>query len=450
MKLPNILYIHSHDTGRYISPYGHAMPTPCLQQLAEEGILFRQAFSAAPTCSPSRASLLTGQWAHSCGMMGLAHRGFSLNDYNHHLLHTLRQVGYTSTLVGVQHIAKYIDRVGYDQIFLQESMVGYVTPQESQKNKNAPSAGEVVTTTVNFLENAPAQPFFLSVGFYETHREFQPASPTDNPNYCLPAAPLPDTPQNRQDMADYKASVRLLDQSIGSVLNALEDNGLAENTLVICTTDHGLAMPRMKCNLTDGGIGVMLIMRGPCGFSGGQVCDAMVSQIDIFPTLCDLLEVGPPPWLQGKSMMALIKNEQQQINKEIFAEVNFHAAYEPKRAIRTRRWKYIRRFDDRQTIILPNVDDSLSKDTWLQHSWRDMPIHIEQLYDLTFDPCETNNLVDDPTMASVLQEMQTKLGRWMQATNDPLLHGPVAIPLEGELNDPDDISPGEATLESSP
>src|SRR5262245_4032488 len=114
MKYPNILYIHSHDTGRYIQPYGHAVPTPNLQRLAEEGVLFRQAFCVAPTCSPSRASLLTGQSAHSSGMLGLAHRGFRLNDYGQHLIHTLRQAGYHSTLIGMQHEAADPTWIGYD------------------------------------------------------------------------------------------------------------------------------------------------------------------------------------------------------------------------------------------------------------------------------------------------------------------------------------------------
>ena len=87
---PNILYLHSHDTGRYVQPYGHSVPTPNIQRLADQGLLFRQAFCAAPTCSGSRACLLTGQWAHSNGMIGLAHRGFELNDYDHHLVKTLR------------------------------------------------------------------------------------------------------------------------------------------------------------------------------------------------------------------------------------------------------------------------------------------------------------------------------------------------------------------------
>src|ERR1044072_7107049 len=115
-SLPNILYLHSHDTGRYIQPYGFEVPTPNLQKLAGEGVLFRQAFNAAPTCSPSRASLLTGHCPHTNGMLGLAHRGFSLKDYRQHILHTLRPHGYRSTLIGVQHIARDPAVIGYDEI----------------------------------------------------------------------------------------------------------------------------------------------------------------------------------------------------------------------------------------------------------------------------------------------------------------------------------------------
>src|SRR5881275_1863276 len=84
-RTPNILYIHSHDSGRYLQPYGHSVPTPNLQKLAAEGVLFRRAFSAAPTCSPSRAALLTGQCSHSCGMLGLVNHGFTLAHPEHHL-----------------------------------------------------------------------------------------------------------------------------------------------------------------------------------------------------------------------------------------------------------------------------------------------------------------------------------------------------------------------------
>ncbi|MFL5629013.1 MAG: sulfatase [Ktedonobacteraceae bacterium] len=428
-KYPNILYIHSHDTGRYVQPYGYAMPTPRIQRLAEEGVLFRKAFCAAPTCSASRACLLTGQYAHSNGMLGLAHRGFSLRDYSHHLVHILREVGYYSALVGEQHIAKEPGMIGFDRVFkIETSHVDFVAP-----------------IAIDILRNASSQPFFLSVGFFETHREFsEPDSPADI-NYSMPPPTLPDTVETRRDMAAFKASVESLDRGIGAVLDALEVNGFADNTLVICTTDHGLAFPGMKSTLTDHGIGVMLIMRGPGGFAGGKVCDAMVSHIDLFPTICDLLKIERPGWLQGKSLLPLVRSEAELVNQEIFAEATYHAAYEPQRAIRTQRWKYIRRFDDRRTPVLVNYDDSPSKDLLMQYGWKDRPVAQEQLYDLTFDPNETCNQVDNPALAPVLAEMRGRLVDWMSNTDDPLLQGPVQAPPGTELNDPDQLSPNEPT-----
>jgi len=426
MKRPNILYIHSHDTGRYVQPYGYAVPTPNIQYLAEEGVLFRQNFCAGPTCSPSRASLLTGQSPHSSGMIGLAHRGFSLNDYKQHIIHTLGRIGYHSALSGVQHVARNAEIIGYDQILTTQ-------------------AGKAAQEAADFL-NAPPQPFFLSVGFGVTHRKFPEPGPDEDDRYCLPPAPLPNTPETRRDMAAFKASARMLDMNIGTVLEALEQNNLAENTLVICTTDHGLAFPGMKCNLTDHGIGVTLIIRGPGGFTDGKVCDAMVSHIDLFPTICDLLEIEPPEWLQGKSMMPLIRGEAEEINNEIFAEVTYHAAYEPQRAVRTRRWKYIRRFEERDTPVLPNCDESPSKDVWMKHGWRERYVPQEQLYDLMFDPNETSNLANEPSMSKVLNEMRGRLERWMRETNDPLLKGSVPAPSGARFNDPDGISPQEVPL----
>src|SRR4029079_4721781 len=113
---PNIVYLHSHDTGRHIQPYGHQVPTPNIQRLADQGLLFRQAFSAAPVCSGSRAALLTAEYSHTNGMLGLAHRGYRLADYDHHLVHTLHQAGYTTTMIGEQHVAADPEEIGYHHI----------------------------------------------------------------------------------------------------------------------------------------------------------------------------------------------------------------------------------------------------------------------------------------------------------------------------------------------
>lgn len=441
MSRPNILYIHSHDTGRYVQPYGYGVSTPRLQQLAEEGILFRQAFCAAPMCSPSRAALLTGQSPHSAGMVGLAHRGFSLNDYRQHIVHTLRDAGYTSTLIGVQHVARDPEQIGYDQVLAQSSRPGGDPMSEEGFIRDAVSADDVVPVATRFLGSSPSQPFFLSIGFFETHRPFPEPGPDERPGYRQPPAPLVDTPQTRQDMAGFTASAKIWDEGVGAILDSLEASGLADNTLVICTTDHGAPFPGMKCTLTDHGIGVMLIIRGPGGFSGGRVIDSMVSHVDLFPTVCDLLEIDPPGWLQGKSLMPLVRGDTTAVRDEVFAEINYHAAYEPHRAIRTTQYKYIRRYDDRKTPVLCNVEGSPSKDVWLTHGWSERTPAGEQLFDLVFDPNEANNLVDEPEMAGVLTEMRKRLDGWMRATNDPLLSGRIAAPSGASYNDPDSLSP---------
>ncbi len=409
---PNIVYINSHDTGRYTQPYGYAIPTPNLQKLAEEGILFRHAFSAAPTCSPSRAALLTGQSPSKSGMWGLAHLGFRLNDYKQHLLHTLRPAGYYSALAGVQHVAPNAGMIGYDSIM----------PIKSNR------AADVATSAVEFIRNAPKQPFYLEVGFFETHRKFADAGPKQDPRYCLPPAPLPDTPEIRADMAAFKASAENMDNGVGEVLQAIEMAGLAANTLVISTTDHGISFPAMKFNLTDHGIGVMLTMRGPGVFRGGKVCDALVSQIDIFPTICELLEIEKPAWLQGKSLLPLLRGEKQEINDAIFAEINYHGSYQPRRAVRTKRWKYIRHMEERDYPRPGDCDASPSKDYWLENGWDKQPLEPERLYDTLFDPNESRNLAQDSSQKAVLEEMRGRLDRWMKVTNDPILNGPLERP----------------------
>lgn len=421
-KQPNIIYLHAHDTGRYIQPYGYAVPTPNLQKLAEEGVLFRQAFCVSPTCSPSRSALLTGCVPHNNGMIGLAHLGFGLNDYRQHILHTLRQAGYVTVLAGVQHIARDPRKIGYDTV-----MDG-PRPEEER--------------AIDFLRSKPAKPFFLDIGFNNTHRVYPTPEARDNPNYLRPPAPLPDTPETRRDMAGFVRSAREWDEKIGRVLAAVDENGLAEDTLVICTTDHGLPWPAMKCNLTDHGTGVLLILRGPGGLSGGKVIDALVSHIDLFPTICDLLEIRPPAWLQGHSLLPIIRGEVDEINEAVFSEVNFHAAYEPLRSVRTRRWRYIRRFDGRARPVLANCDDSPSKDLWLANGWREREMFSEeQLFDLVFDPNETCNLAGNPAFAQPLDEMRTRLDAWMRATNDPLLQGPLEWPEGYPHLSPDDLTP---------
>ena len=248
MPKPNVLFLHSHNTGRFIQPYGHAVPAPNLQRLAEEGVLFRRAFAAAPTCSPSRASFLTGQYPHVSGMLGLAHRGWGLTDTKQHIAHILRDSGYTTVLCSVEHTAPHgdnrADPVGYDRVLPVESA----------------HADQVGPTVVDFLASNPDPPFFMSVSLHETHIPFpepDPQSqPAQDPRYCLPPPPLPDTPKIREMTAAFKASVRAMDGCWGAILEVLDRGGLTGDTLVCCFSDHGLQFPLNMCNLTDHGIGL--------------------------------------------------------------------------------------------------------------------------------------------------------------------------------------------------
>jgi N-sulfoglucosamine sulfohydrolase len=392
--------------------------------------VFREAFCAVPTCSGSRASLLTGQYGHSNGMLGLAHRGFVLRDYREHIVNTLRRAGYWSAMIGEQHIAKRPDIIGYDRVLKVETN----------------HVESVAPITIELLASRPHEPWFLSVGFFETHREFFAPSSVGDLLYSRPPANLPDAPATRRDMAAYKASARSLDQGVGAVLAALDEHGMVNDTLVLFTTDHGIAFPGAKATLYDRGIGVSLIMRGPGGFDGGRVIDALVTHLDIYPTLCDLAGLEHPPFVQGRSLLPLARRWSDRIHDAIFAEATFHAAYEPQRAVRTQQHKYIRRFGDRDRPVLANTDDGPSKDLLLGLGWADRRIPFEQLYDLAFDPNEAGNLVDDPEYAGVRLELAERLERWMRETDDPLLHGPVIPPPGVELNLPDQRSPLEPTV----
>ncbi len=410
---PNVVYIHTHDTGRFVAPYGYNAHTPNLSAFAGESAVFRNAHSAAPTCSPSRAALLTGEYPHTSGMLGLAHFGHSLTDPRKHLLYTLREAGYASVLAGMQHVAHDPRSIGYDQLLLDPATV--------------PTVDTVCPAFEEFMNQSPSEPFFASVGLTETHRAFEePGDRECAPAFCQIPSPIPDTPETREDAAAFAASLRRADEGIGRVLEALRRAGLYERSIIIVTTDHGPPFPEMKCNLTVHGTGVMLFLRAPGVATGRRdgathVEDALVSQMDLYPTVCDLVGLEKPPWLEGESLVPLLRGETSHVRDELFAEVNEHVAYEPMRAARTGRYLYIRRFAAEPSINERNCDDGPTKSLFVRNGWLDRPVPTEELYDTLFDPQERRNLAGVEGYAGVLQEMRGRLRRWMERTEDPLL-----------------------------
>lgn len=416
----NVIYMHSHDSGRYLSPYGHDVPTPNVMRLAREGMLFRKMHSCAPTCSPSRAALLSGMYAHQVGMLGLVNRGWKMNDYSKHIVHTFKKNGYHTVLAGLQHVAPNPDMIGFDETYKGNNHAAVVAPN-----------------AVKFLESKPTKPFFMDVGFIETHRAYP--KPTRTGDFILPPAPMPDTPATREDMAGFHACASNFDRGVGMILDAVDKAGLKDNTLIISTTDHGLPWPGMKCGLLDAGIGVSFILRGPGIAREPRVCDHLLSHIDVFPTICDYLGFEKPAHLMGKSFLPLLRGDANATGDDaIFAEVTYHSAYEPKRCVRNERFKYIRRWDHRTTAVLPNCDDSITKEEWIRMGWQKEPLlHEEELYDTYFDPNEHNNIAGVPEHRSMLADLRSRLDRWMHETDDPLLKGPVPL-IPGGIDTPVD------------
>ena len=435
---PNIVFLHSHNSGRFIQPYGHAVPTPNLQRLAREGVMFHQAFSAAPTCSPSRASFLTGRHPHCCGMLGLGHRGFGLTNPEHHIASALKVHGYTSALCGIEHTAAHqgplADPVGYDEVLSGENAF----------------ADDIAPRVCEFLKKAPKQPFFLSVGTEETHTPYPAPDPSNYPEqdgrYSLPPRPFPNTPALREMTAGYKNSARKMDACWGNILKTLEQEGLDQNTVIFCFSDHGLQWPLHIANAGNLGNAVFLIAKGPHTLTGGKTFDAMVSLMDLFPTVCDLAGIDPFDWLQGRSLLPLITGKTQQLHDRLFFEQSYHAAYEPMRAVRSERYIYIKRFDQRESLVLPNTDDTPAKQDMLSAGWEQEPRDQDMIYDLYFDPDQRNNIIDRPELASIREELQNALQQWMLETDDPLCHGDIPLPKGAMTTDPDAFSPEQEPL----
>jgi len=434
---PNLVLIHAHDAGRMIQPYGYNTPTPRLQRFAEHSVTFRRAFAAAPTCSPARAALLTGRYPHCCGMHGLASPrfGFKLVEPTHHLAHFLAENGYMTALAGIQHEA-----VGP---LMDPRSTGY--QHWLNHDEHGVPDGNTLGAAVHFLGQTHDTPFFLSCGIGEPHRDNGHAGrrhgyDADLPfvedldgRYTRPPAPIPDNPTTRQDWASFQDGIGRFDRKVGTLLDAIDSHGLADNTLVIVTTDHGIAWPHAKGNLTDMGLGVMLMMRGPTGHADvwglppGRVLDAMVSQMDIFPTLCDMLGLEPPPWLQGLSMTPLLSGQTDRIRDHVFGEQGYHCLVrDPQRSIRTERYRYVRRADGPHLRI---VDDGPANNWMRSLGYANWPAGTELLFDTWFDPSEVHDLSADPTHQAIARELSDRLDRWMADTDDPFVTGDLPEPI---------------------
>lgn len=415
---PNIILIHCHDLGTWLPSYGMpSVPSPAIDQLAAESIVFDSAFATAPLCTPARSSMFTGLPPHQNGLMGLVHDGWQYHPGVQTLPDLLRPHGYRSALIGLQHEDLDARVLGFDEVH----GLGFL-----------PRAMEVARRTEWWLakQDERTPPFFLSIGTWEAHRpwpaeDYDPADPSavNVPPY------LPDNAGTRRDISQFHGAIRQLDQAVGHILRSIETSRCADNTLVLFTTDHGAAFPRAKSTVYDSGVQVAFLVRPPrsWGLPSGRR-SAVVSHLDIAPSLVEVAGGTPPEHLEGMSFIPLLSDPAAApAERELILEKTHHNRYDPIRAIRTGHAKYIRNF-------APGPQVPLALDLEESHTRAGMgdllsPKLAEELYLLDDDPAELHSVAAHPAHQELRADLADRLHQHLRRTGDPLLDGEIPAPL---------------------
>jgi len=418
MERPNVVEIIWHDLGDWLSCYkDDPIPSPSLQAMAEEGVVFEKCFCTAPQCSPSRSSIMTGRYPHSNGMMGLAHRGWKYNEGEKDLPHLLTEMGYNTYLFGHQHEYNYEDEA-------EMAKIGY-----KYAYYHTWDCDEVADMACRFFKEEARyrQPFFASIGYKEVHRNYGTEYDPEILDKIKVPGFLPDLEIVRKDIATFYRTIQRADEATGRILQAIKESGLEESTLIFFTTDHGPEFPRAKMTLYDPGIKVALIMKYPGVLEAGRRVKELVSNVDIFPTILEAIGIPIPENVQGRSFWPLLVGGEYEPREEVYAELTWHTLYDPMRAVRTRRYKYIKNFRPGWPILMGGPPAQRYGAEMIE-KYYGQPRPEEELYDLEKDPWERENLVERPEYEKIRDELRARLMRFLEETKDPLLQGPVPHP----------------------
>lgn len=408
---PNVLWIVADDLSFEIGVYGDPLAhTPNIDRLAAEGVRYTNAFSTAGVCAPSRVALMTGTFATSMG----AHHMRSL-DGGYQPVPSPDVKTFTEPLRAAGYWASSLTKLDY-----QFSGIGDGAPRT---NWDDPSA--------DWRGRAPGQPFFAHVTAFETHESFllvQRPVETDPDAVKLPPY-YPDTPAVRHDLAQHYDNVARLDARVGEILATLEEDGLADDTVVFFFSDNGRGLPRDKRWVYDGGIHLPLIVRWPGKLDAGTVSEELVSWVDLAPTALALAGLAVPPHMQGRVFLGDRREPEPEF---VFAAEDRHdEATDRIRAVRDRRWKYVRNyqpetpygqpiaFRDRiatmqEIFRLHDAGQLFPPADWYYRATKP----VEELYDTLADPYEVENVATRPEHAVRLESMRAAHERWVVETGD--------------------------------
>ncbi len=488
---PNILFLFADDWGRYASAYAatesrpspnQVVKTPNIDAVAARGVLFRNAFVNAPSCTPCRSSILTGRYFFNCGRAAILN-GAVWEDSIPTFPMLLQGAGYDiGKTAKVWSPGTPADApIGGQKFAFQKS--GMAFNQFSQTATAAVKAGKTVDQAKqqlvdqaggnfeSFLKSRDEKkPFFFWFGPTNVHRKWTKGSgkalwgiDPDSLKGKLPEF-LPDVPEMREDFADYLGEAHAFDACVGALLKQLKDAGELERTIIVISGDHGApGFPRGKCNLYDFGVGVALIIAGPA-VKGGRVVDDFVNMMDLTPTFLDIGQVKIPAGVNGKSLWPVLTSEKSgQVDanrswvvtgreRHVVDAREGNKPY-PHRGLRTKDFLYIRNFEpDRYPMgdprgvtadRTPTLNDltentyaafadmdaspakawlvtNRSNEMWKRHY--DLAFGkrpAEELYDLKADPDQINNVAADPKYAATRKELGERLIKVLKDAGDP-------------------------------
>jgi len=424
----NILFCIADDWSYpHASIYGDpVVKTPAFDRVAREGALCTRCYCAAPSCTPSRAAILTGRFPHSL------EEGANLWGFL-----PARYAVYTDLL----------EKAGYHVGYMGKGW-GPGNFQAGGRTRNP--AGPVYKSFTQFLDTCPKdKPFCFWFGSTDPHRPYERDAGRKaglNPERVRVPLFWPDCPEVRHDILDYYFEVRRFDDQVAGLLTELEKRGLYERTLIVITSDNGMPFPRCKANLYDLGTHMPLAIRWPGVTRPGMRVDQFISHVDLAPSFLAAAGLPIPGDWHGRNLKPLLTGKAKSWPDAVFTERERHAYVRqgnlsyPARAIRTERFLYIRNFrpdrwpaGDPQLVFavgpFGDIDDGPTKQIILARrndpDWRRYftlscgKRPAEELYDLQKDPDELENLADKPEYAAIKQQLAARLHAWMKETGDP-------------------------------
>lgn len=437
----NLVLIVGDDHGRFSTgAYGNSdLRTPNIDRLAREGLRFDACSTTTAICGPSRAALLTGLYPSQSGVTGF----YPLKPDVRPLPSRLAQAGWQTALIGKRHLSPF-EQYGFEW-----------APATSPRQGHDPE--HYRAQLQEFLSARAAEerrdPFFLMVNLFDAHRPFDGfgIEPAQEEAQAAAAAAelklnpaLPDLPFVRREQLAYLRAVERLDRGVGVVLEELERTGQLDNSLVIYTSDHGGPFAFAKTSLYEDGIGVPFICRWPGVVPAGATTEALVSFVDVAPTLWDLADdpkradskpatevsLEAQDFIEGTSFANVLRGQTDAHREWSFASQTDHMRLPsiPMRSIRRGPWKYVYHFEPERLY----VSDAISSPTWLQvldaaqrdpklreQIGRAHPRPREEFFNLDWDPHELTNLAGRPEHAQRMAQHRTKLGQWLVQLDDP-------------------------------